>query len=124
VAYTDRGKLRSKVSRDRGRSFSSPMTLAPTGGVRNPSKAQSIDVVGDRIVATARVYRKATGYQPQRIASSTFGESWSTQAFGNDGARRAALLKSRGQEPLLVEAWHNNAPKGARDTLRARYELP
>ena len=123
VAYTDRGKLRAKVSRDQGQTLSSPMTLARTGGVRNPSKAQSIDVVGDRIVTTAKVYRKATGYQPQRIASSTFGESWSTRAFGNDGARRAALLKSKGQAPVLVESWHNNAPRGSRDTLRARYEL-
>jgi hypothetical protein len=124
VAYTDRGKIRAKVSQDQGETFSSPTALARTGGLRNPSRMQSIDVVGDRIVATARVYSKATDYQPQRIMSSDFGEEWSTRTFGNNGARRAALLKSKGQEPLLVETWHNNAPSGSRDTLRARYELP
>ncbi len=124
VAYTQRGKIRAKVSKDQGETLSRPTTLVRTGGARNPSKAQSIAVVGDRIVATARVYSKASGYEPQRIESSTFGEEWSTRTFGNDGARRAALLKTKGQQPLLIEAWHNNAPKGSLDTLRARYELP
>ena len=124
VAYTQRGKVRAKVSQDQGETLSSPTTLVRTGGVRNPSKAQSIAVVGDRIVATARVYSKATGYELQRITSPDFGTTWDRRTFGNDGARRAALLKTKGQAPLLVEAWHNNAPRGARDTLRARYELP
>jgi hypothetical protein len=124
VAYTQRGKVRAKVSRDLGESLSSPTTLARTGGARNPSTAQSIDVVGDRILATVRAYSKATGYRAQRITSSTFGEEWSTRTFGNRGARHAAWLKKKGQEPLLVETWHNNAPKGSFDTLRARYELP
>jgi hypothetical protein len=124
VAYTDRGKLRAKVSGDLGETLSSPVTLARTGGLRNPSLADSVDVVGDRIVATARVYSQATGYKPQRISSADFGNSWSARTFGNVGARVAALLKKQGRDPLLVEAWHNNAPKGLADTLRARYELP
>jgi hypothetical protein len=124
VAYSDRGKLRAKLSRDQGATLSSPVTLAKTGGARNPSLAQSLDVVGDRIVATARVYSKANGYQPQRITSSTFGQNWSARTFGNKGARHAALLKKKGKAPLLQETWHNNAPRGSADTLRARYELP
>ena len=124
VAYTDRGKIRAKVSKDLGENLSRPTTLARTGGLRNPSRAYSVDVVGDRIVATAKVYSKATGYQPQRITSTDFGDSWSTRTFGNVGARAAALLKSKGQRPLLMEAWHNNAPRGSLDTLRARHELP
>ena len=35
----------------------------------------------------------------------------------------ASWLKKKGQAPLLMEAWHNNAPKGLADTLRARYEV-
>lgn len=124
VAYSDRGKLRAKVSQDLGETLSRPTTLARTGGLRNPSRADSVDVVGDRIVATARVYSKATGYQPQRISSSDFGDSWSTRTFGNVGIRVAALLKKQGRDPLLMEAWHNNAPRGFADTVRARYELP
>lgn len=123
VAYTQRGKVRAKLSTDRGETLSRPTTLVRTGGVRNPSRAQSIAVVGDRIVATARVYRRADGYQPQRLSSSDFGQTWSRRTFGNKGARHAALLKTKGQAPLLVEAWHNNAPRGSRDSLRARYEL-
>ena len=124
VAYTDRGKIRAKVSRNQGETLGRPATLARTGGLRNPSKAHSIDLVGDRIVATARVYSKATGYEPQLITSSDFGDTWSTRTFGNVGARVAALLKKQGRDPLLTEAWHNNAPKGSADTIRARYELP
>ena len=67
---------------------------------------------------------KANGYQPQRITSSNFGQDWSTRTFGNKGARHAALLKKKGKAPLLRETWHNNAPRGSADTLRARYELP
>jgi hypothetical protein len=124
VAYSDRGKLRAKVSQDLGETLSRPTTLARTGGLGNPSRAHSADVVGDRIVATARVYSKAAGYQPQRIESSDFGSSWATRTFGNVGIRVAALLKKQGRDPLLMEAWHNNAPRGFADTVRASYELP
>ncbi|MEX1335142.1 MAG: hypothetical protein AB1Z66_07575 [Candidatus Limnocylindrales bacterium] len=125
VAYSDAGKVRVKTSRDLGVTLSKPSTLAGTGGIKNPSRAYSLDLVGDRVVATLGVYSKAAGkVTPQRLTSSTFGEKWSKRSFGNRGARYAALLKKKGQGPLVVETWHNNAAKGARDTLRARYELP
>ena len=76
-------------------------------------------------MATQGVYSKAAGkVTPQRVTSSTFGEKWSRSSFGNIGPRFAALIKKRNQGPLYVETWHNNAPKGSRDTIRARYELP
>ncbi len=125
VAYTDAGKVRVKTSKDLGATLTSPSTLASTGGIKNPSRAYSMDLVGDRIVSTLGVYSKATGkVTPQRATSSTFGEKWSKRSFGNRGARYAALLKKKNQGPLIVETWHNNAPKGSNDTLRARYELP
>lgn len=125
VAYSDAGKVRAKTSRDLGATFSKARTLAGTGGIRNPSRAYSIDLVGDSIVSTLGVYSKAAGkVTPQRLTSSTFGERWSKRAFGNRGARYAALIKKKGQRPLVVETWHNNAPKGSRDTIRSRYELP
>ena len=123
VAYSDAGKVKAKTSKDLGATFGSPSTLVKTGGLKNQSRPYSVDVVGDRIVATATAYSTATGYRPQRITSSTFGEKWSSRTFGNKGARYAALLKKSGQDPLLQETWHNNAPKGSADTLRARYEL-
>jgi hypothetical protein len=125
VAYSDAGKVRVKTSTDAGVTLGSPHTLANTGSIRNPSRAYSIDVVGDQLVATAGVYSKATeAITPTRYTSSTFGEKWSTRTFGNRGARMASLLKTKAQGPLLREAWHDNAPKGQNDTLRARYELP
>ena len=124
AAYTDAGKVRTKTSRDRGATFSKAKTIVNTGGLRNPSRAWSIDVAGDRLVATAGAYSKAAGgITPQRLTSSTFGESWSARSFGNVGARKAALLKKKNKDVLLIEAWHNNAPKGFADTLRARYEI-
>ena len=57
------------------------------------------------------------------MTSSTFGEKWSTRSFGNIGARKAALMKKKNKDVLLIETWHNNAPKGFADTLRARYEV-
>jgi hypothetical protein len=76
------------------------------------------------MVATLGVYSKAAGkVTPQRLTSSTFGEKWSKRSFGNKGARYASLIKKKSQPPLLVETWHNNAPKGSNDTIRARYEV-
>jgi hypothetical protein len=125
VAYSDAGKVRVKTSNDLGETLSKPRTLARTGGVKHPSRPDSIDVVGDRIVTTAGIYSQATGRAtPYRMISSTFGEKWSKSAFGNVGARMAALLKKKNQAPVFVEAWHNNAAKGSNDTLRARYQLP
>jgi hypothetical protein len=125
LAYSDAGKVRVKTSRDLGATLTKPRTLASTGGIKNPSRAYSLDLIGDRIVSTLGVYSQATGtVTPQRLTSSTFGEKWSKRTFGNKGARYASLIKKKNQAPLVVETWHNNAPKGARDTIRARYELP
>ena len=124
VAYSDAGKVRVKTSRDLGETYSGARTLANTGGVKNPSVPWSIDVVGDRLVATVGVYSKASGtVQPVRMTSTTFGARWSKSTFGNVGARVAAFLKRPDLPSKLQEAWHNNAAKGAADTLRARYEL-
>lgn len=125
VAYSDAGKVRVKMSKDLGATLGKARTLAGTGGIKNPSRAYSIDLVGDRVVATLGVYSKAAGkVTPQRLTSSTFGEKWSKRSFGNKGARYASLIKKKNQPPLIVESWHNNAPKGSNDTLRSRYELP
>lgn len=125
VIFSDAGKVRVKTSKDLGETLTSPRTLASTGGIKNPSRAYSLDLVGDRVVATLGVYSKATdSVTPQRLTSSTFGQKWSKRNFGNKGARYAGLLKKKNQRPLLVETWHNNAPKGSNDTIRARYELP
>jgi hypothetical protein len=124
VAYSDAGKVRVKTSRDLGDSFASARTLANTGGVKNPSVPWSIDVAGDRLVATVGAYDKANGkLAPMRMTSSTYGARWSKRTFGNTGARVAAFLKRPNLPSKLQEAWHNNAPKKAPDTLRARYEL-
>jgi hypothetical protein len=124
VAYSDAGKVRVKTSRDLGATFSGLRTLANTGGIKNPSVPWSIDVAGDRLVATVGVYNKATGkLTPARMTSSTYGAQWSKRNFGNVGARMAAFLKRPNQPSKLQEAWHNNARKGSADTLRARYEL-
>lgn len=125
VAYSDAGKVRVKTSKDLGETLSRARTLASTGGIKNPSRADALDLVGDSIVSTLRVYSKATGKAiPQRVTSSTFGDKWSRRTFGNVGPRYASLLKKKKGAPLIVETWHNNARKGSNDTLRARYELP
>ena len=125
MAYTDAGKVRVRTSANLGETVSRPGLLVETGGIKNPSRPYSIDVVGDQVVATAGVYTKTSGkITPYRMTSSNFGENWRKRAFGNVGARLAAQSKKRNQAPQLVEAWHNNAAKGSDDTLRARYELP
>lgn len=124
VAYSDAGKVKAKLSDDLGASVGKPQVLARSGNLKNPSRPFSIAVVGKRIVSTAAVYdRGRNKLVTARISSSDFGESWKTRTFGNVGARVAALLKVKGQAPALMEAWHNNAPRGSADTVRARYEL-
>jgi hypothetical protein len=125
VAYSDAGKVRYRTSTDLGQTLAGPRALATTGGIKSPSRPYSIDVVADRVVATAGIYSKASGQvTPHRMISNDFGQNWNTQAFGNLGARVAAQSATRNQAPRLVEAWHNNADEPADDTLRARYELP
>ncbi len=123
VTYSDAGKVKAKLSRDRGVRLSKPYALARTGGTRHPSMPWSIDVVGGNVVATASIYTPTTGKSaPKRISTSDFGQTWRTRNYGNRGARLDAMLKVKKQPARLMEAWHNNAPKGQADTLRARYE--
>ena len=61
VGYSDAGKVRVKSSTDLGATLAAPSTLASTGGIRNPSRVYSIDMIGDRVVATLGVYSKASG---------------------------------------------------------------
>lgn len=123
VAYSDAGKVKAKLSGDLGATFGGPQVLVRSGGKRNPSRVHSADVVGDRVVVEVDASKKGV-MTPQRIQSTDAGETWGTRSFGHKGARVGALLKTKGQPPLLMESWHNNAPRGRADTLRARYELP
>jgi hypothetical protein len=122
VVYSDAGKVKAKLSADAGASVGKPQVLAWAGSNRNPSKPHSVDVNGKRVVSTASVYKDGKT-RAQRFSSSDFGQNWRTSSFGNVGARMATLLKIKGQPSRLMEAWHNNAPKGISDTLRARYEV-
>jgi hypothetical protein len=123
LAYSDAGKVKAKLSTDLGVTFGSASTLVPSGNISNPSTVYSADVVGDRIVFEVSANRRGT-LTPQRVQSTDAGGSWGTRDFGHIGARVGALLKKEGVAPVLMEAWHNNAPKPATDTLRAKYETP
>jgi hypothetical protein len=123
LAYGDAGKVKAKLSTDLGVTFGSASTLVGAGNVSNPSTVYSADVVGDRIVFEVSANRRGT-LTPQRVQSTDAGGSWGTRDFGHIGARVGALLKKKGVAPVLMEAWHNNAPKPATDTLRAKYETP
>jgi len=124
VAWSASGRVKAKVSTDLGKTFSGPRVLVPTGGLKKRSRPYSVDVVGDRIVVEAAAWAKATGkYTPQRIQSLNGGATWGVRSYGHAGARFGALFPGASKSSLLMETWHNNAPKGARDTLRARYEL-
>jgi hypothetical protein len=123
LAYGDAGKVRVKLSTDVGVTFGNASTAVSSGSIANPSTAYSADVVGERVVLMVGANKKGV-LSPQRVQSTNGGESWGTRDFGNIGARVGALLKKTGTEPMLMEAWHNNAPKPAPDTLRAKYETP
>ena len=123
LAYSDAGKVKAKLSADLGASFGGATTLVRAGSIANPSRAYSADVVGDRVVLEVSANRKGK-LTPQRIQSTDDGASWATRDFGHIGARVGALLKQKGKAPVLMEAWHNNAPKPSADTLRAKYETP
>ena len=125
VAWSGNGKVKAKTSANLGKTFGGSKILIGTGGLKHRSRPYSIDVVGDRIVVEAAAWAKATGkYTPQRIQSLDGGKTWGTRSYGHAGGRYGALLRGADKSSSLMEAWHNNAPKGSRDTLRARYELP
>ncbi len=121
LAFSDAGKIKAKLSRDVGESFGDPSLLASSGSIKNPSKVYSADVVGDRVVFEAGVNKRGAT-TPVRYQSTNFGKTWGAANFGHIGSRVGALMKRKGVPPLLMEAWHNNAPSPKPDTLRAKFE--
>ena len=121
LAYTDRGKVKVKISTDRGATFGSATRIMDSGTIRDPSVAHSIDLMGRRIVVDG--VEAGGGGTPQRIQTYDLGaDGWSdVVSFGHDGARVGALRRQAGNL-LLQEAWHNSGP--GRDTLRAQHEVP
>ncbi len=123
LGFSDAGKAKAKLSSDLGASFGEVTRLARPGSIKAPTKVYSADVIGDRIVFEFGVNKKGV-ITPTRLQSTDGGESWGERTFGHIGARMGALLKKKGKAPLLMEAWHNNAPKTGADTFRAKYETP
>jgi hypothetical protein len=119
VAFTDAGKVKSKLSPDAGVSWSGPTLLVGTGSNKAPSRAYSVDMAGQRIVVEA-VGNRAGALTRQRIQSFNLGGSWSSRPYGHNGDRVGALLRKKSGDILLREAWHNNGSDF--DTLRSQYE--
>jgi hypothetical protein len=119
AAFTDRGKVKSKLSLDQGLTWSGPTLLVGVGSERAPSRAYSVDLAGSRIVVEA-VGNSAGDLTRQRIQSYNLGGSWSSRPFGHKGDRVGALLRKPNGDILLREAWHNNGSD--LDTLRGQYE--
>ena len=119
VAFTDAGKVKTKISSDNGVSFGPPAVIVGTGTSAAPSLVHSVDMIGPRIVIEATA-SKGTEQTPRRIQSSDSGTTWDTRGFGHVGARMGALWKSGTSSSLLAEAWQNNA--AGPDTLRAQYQ--
>jgi hypothetical protein len=121
VAYTDAGKIKTKLSTDRGASYGKADRIVANGSISKPSKTHSADILGTRIVVEASANKKGN-LTPRRIQSMNTGSSWSSRDYGHKGARVGALMRKKGKDPVLMEAWHNNAAQG--DTVRASYERP
>ncbi len=125
VAYSDAGKVKVEISDDLGATFSNAKSLINTGNAKHPSRPYSLDVVGKRIVLEAGAWSKDDSrLLPRRVQSTDSGATWGSRAYGHKGTRVGALLRGANKSSQLMEAWHNNAPKGSNDTLRARYEQP
>jgi hypothetical protein len=126
VAYTDDGKLKAKLSKNRGGTFGSASVLVGAGNVNRPSLATSIDISGKRIVVQAmKSQPKGAGQArvPVRVQSTNAGATWSgPEEFGNRGQRVSALQKTGTSTSLLKEAWHDDGP--SIDLLRAQREVP
>ncbi len=120
VSYTDAGKIKVKLSKNRGGSYGKATKIVGNGTINKPSRSHSVDIIGSRIVVEASA-NKQGAFTSRRIQSQNLGSTWKTQDFGNNGARVGALLRKKGKDPKLMEAWHNN---GSVDTLRASYETP
>lgn len=118
VAYTDAGKVKAKLSKDRGAHYGKASKLIGNGTVSRPSRTHSVDTIGTRIVIEASANKKGT-LTPRRIQSNDLGSSWNSREFGHNGSRVGALLRKKNKPTRLMEAWYNN---GSVDTLRASYE--
>ena len=126
VAYSDDGKLKAKVSKNRGGAFGKASQLLGSGNVKKPSLATSIDLSGTRIVVQA-MKKQPSGSGPTRVPvrleSPDTGTTWSSpEEFGNRGQRVSALQKLSSSSSLLKEAWHDDGP--AIDLLRVQREVP
>jgi hypothetical protein len=121
VAYTDAGKIKTKISTDLGGTYGKATQIVGVGTISKPSRAHSIDMIGTRIVVEASANRKGQ-LTPRRIQTLNVGSSWSSRDYGHNGARVGALMRQPDAKPMLMEAWHNNGSQA--DTVRASYEKP
>lgn len=120
VAYTDAGKVKAKLSKDRGASYGKALKIIGNGTISRPSRTHSVDTIGTRIVIEASANKQGT-LTPRRIQSDNLGSNWNSREFGHNGSRVGALLRKKNKPSRLMEAWYDNA---AADTLRASYETP
>ena len=120
LGYTDAGRVKVKVSKDRGASFEPADTVISRGTPSRSSKLHSVDVAAGRIVVGASA-NKSCKLVSTLVTSSNLGKTWTPRAYGNNGSRMGALLKRSGGAPLARLAWHHNNTSG-KDVLRSRYE--
>jgi hypothetical protein len=118
VGYTDNGKVRVRLSSNRGKNFTASRKIVGAGTVKAPSKIHSIDISGNQVVAEVSANRGGA-LTPRRVRSTNLGGTWTSAPFGHKGARFGALIKQGGDYNLL-ELWHDNGP--ASDTLRSQFE--
>lgn len=119
IAYTDRGKVKVRISTDGGGSFGPADKIVGQGKISRPSKAWSIDVKGQRVVVEANRSGR-TARTPLRVQTFDGGAEWRTSSFGHKGARYGAL-QPIGVDSSLKEAWHDNGP--SQDTIRSHREV-
>jgi hypothetical protein len=120
VAYTDRGKVKVKISTDGGASFGSFDKVIPEGKKATPSKAWSIAISDDRVLLEGARNQQGTKTSV-RVQTFDLGTTWATSAFGHRGTRKGALFRVGQDESLIREAWHDNGPNV--DKLRAQSEI-
>jgi len=121
AAYTDRGKVMLRFSKNLGKTFGAPQKRIGTGTVKKPSRAHSLDIFAQRIVLEATKFADGKS-TPQRHESTDLGASWSVRSYGHEGPRLGALRKAGSGVSMLAETWLNNGP--TEDTLRAQFQTP
>jgi len=118
IGFTDNGKVRVRLSSNRGKAFAASRKIVGAGKVRAPSRIHSIDISGRLVVAEVASNRGGK-MTPRRVRSTNLGGTWTSAPFGHKGARFGALIKQGGEFELL-EFWHDNGKPN--DTLRSQYE--